>query len=156
MKKIFKTLVYSLLIAGTVNAQSITDEAEVTTVKEYELNNEKTITIKTTSTERRNFTFDPNDTGQQNQNLVDAPIYVEKTIIIDYDNDNRFDKQVKLTYQKRMEDDLNYVATPDGLYITSSDSTPLFITEPGAYELDSKNIDNIMILVENLNTIKSK
>jgi len=156
MKTILKTIACSLLIVGSVSAQSITDKAATTTVKEYEINNKKTITIKTTSTERRNFIFDSNDAGQQNQNLVGAPVYVEKTIMIDYDNDDRFDKEVQLTYQKHTEEDLNYVATPDGLYITSSDSTPLFITEPGAYELDSKNIDNVMIVVENLNTIRSK
>jgi len=154
MKTILKTIACSLLIAGTVNAQSITDEAKTTTVKEYEINNEKTITVKTTSVERRNLMLDPKDAGELNQSLVDSPIYVEKSIMIDYDNDDRFDREVHLTYQKRMEDDLNYVATPNGIYISSSDSTPLFITEPGAYELDSRDIENIKILVKNINTTK--
>lgn len=50
MKTTMKTLLCSLLIAGSVSAQSVADKAKTTTVKEYELNNEKTITIKTTST----------------------------------------------------------------------------------------------------------
>ncbi|WP_299211469.1 hypothetical protein [uncultured Dokdonia sp.] len=149
-----KTLLCSLLIAGSVSAQSVADKAKTTTVKEYELNNEKTITIKTTSTERRNLILDPKDAGELNQSLINSPIYVEKSIMIDYDNDDRFDREVQLTYQKRMEGDLNYVATPKGIYISSSDSTPLFITKPGAYELSSKNIDNIKILVKDINTTK--
>lgn len=154
MKTTMKTLVCSLLIAGSVSAQSVADKTQTTTIKEYEINNKKAITIKTTSTEKRNIVLDSEDAGELNQNLVDSPIYVEKSIMIDYDGDDRFDREVLLTYQKRMEDDLNYVATPNGIYISSSDSTPLFITEPGAYELDSKDIDNIKILVKDINTTK--
>ncbi len=154
MKTILKTIACSLLIAGSVNAQSITDEANITTIRAYELNNEEIITVKTISKEVRELELDPNDAGQLNQSLVDAPVYVEKTIMIDNDNDTRYDKEVQLTYKRDVEDSLNYIATPEGVYITSSDSTPLFITEVGAYELDSKNVDNITIVVENLNTIK--
>ena len=154
MKTILKTIACSLLIAGSVNAQSIIDEANITSVREYKLNNEEIITVKTISKEVRELKLDPNDAGQLNQTLIDAPVYVEKTIMIDNDNDARYDKEVQMTYQRDIKNSLNYITTADGVYITSSDNTPLFITEAGAYELDAEKVDNITIVVENLNTIK--
>ncbi|WP_299764024.1 hypothetical protein [uncultured Dokdonia sp.] len=154
MKTILKTIACSLLIAGTVNAQSITDKANITTIKEYELNNEEIVTIKTISKERRDLSFKVEDAGKLNQSLVDAPVYVEKIIMIDHDNDTSYDKEVLITYQKDVEDSLNYTATPEGVYITSSDSTPLFVTEEGTYQVDSQDVEDITIVVEDLNKTK--
>ncbi|WP_299676388.1 hypothetical protein [uncultured Dokdonia sp.] len=154
MKTILKTIACSLLIAGTVNAQSITDEANITTIKEYELNNNEVVTIKTISKERRDLSFKVEDAGKLNQSLVDAPVYVEKIIMIDHDNDTSYDKEVLITYQKDVEDSLNYTATPEGVYITSSDSTPLFVIEEGTYQVDSQDVEDITIVVEDLNKTK--
>lgn len=153
MKNMIKSLSIVLLIAGTAGAQNIVDEADITTIKEYEINDNQTLTVKTVSSQERVLSFDPKDAGKLNQSLVDAPVKVEETIWIDSDSDKRFDKEFKLSYLKDVDQELNYSPTMDGIYINTSDDT-IVITEAGSFEVDADAVENVKIEVETLSDEK--
>lgn len=154
MKNIFKTMALSIFVMGAAQAQTIVDEANITTTKEYEVNGAETMVVKTKSSEERVLMFDPADKGELNQNLIDAPVMVEKTIWIDNDNDSQFEKEIKLTYEKEIEENLAYQITPQGLAIQTLDNKRVLFAESGSYELDSKMIEEIDIEIEEINTDK--
>lgn len=58
MKTTIKTLVASVLITGSISAQSLTNTSKETTIEDYNFNNnKKTVTVKTIKSETQNLQF---------------------------------------------------------------------------------------------------
>lgn len=156
MKTIIKTLFASLLITGSISAQSLTNTSKETTIEEYNFNNnEKIVTIKTIKSETQNLQFEKEDKGELNQNLDNTSINVTKEILIDNDEDVFYDKKLVVTYTKKNGEDehLTYTNTPEGIFISEpgiiKNRNPLFLTEVGTYK-----VSDVTITIEDLNFVK--
>lgn len=150
MKSIVITAFFLFIITGTAWAQAIVDEVAITTTKEYEVNQYESMIVKTTEAQERILRFDPRDKGKLNQNLVDAPVLVEKTIWIDDNNDQIFDKEITLSYKKDINENLLYQVTPEGVYITTKDRNRLLFSQEGSYDIETKQVDVLTIAVDEL------
>jgi hypothetical protein len=70
--------------------------------------------------------LDPKDQYKLNQDIIYMPTQVSKTIMLDYDVDDSFDKKVEFTYEKSDNYDLDFTLTKDGIIILT-DKEDLFV-----------------------------
>lgn len=148
MKTLFKTTFFAILLSTgfTAFGQTIANESEETTIKKVRKNND-TYTVKTVIKKEQPLKLDPQDSGKVNQSTLEAPVMVERTIYIDNDNDNRYDKKVTMSYSKDVEENLDYMIAKRGIIFLNDVGISYVITE-GDYEVMTEEFGLIEISVE--------
>lgn len=118
-----KNLIVGLLfIAGimTVNAQ--TEVIKTTEVKKAKKVNEKGETydtkVKVVTTKEKKVKFDPKQKHQLNQGVIETPVAVEKTIMVDNDKDPFYDSKTKVNYFKYKGEQYGFLIDQKDLLIT--------------------------------------
>lgn len=127
-----KNLIIILLLIGvitTVNSQSeVVKTTKIQKKQSIDKNGVKYNTKVKVVTEKSQTTkFDPNQKNKLNQKIVDSPVAVSKTIMVDNDKDSFYDKKIKVKYF--MYKDVKY-----GFLINNNN---LLIT----YKLEGKDIE---------------
>lgn len=147
MKTLFKAATLALFITGTTGAQNHIQEIKTTRIESFVNSKEDTITIKTVNHEVQPLLFDT----AIDQDLIEPPIYVDKTIYIDNDSDPLFEKEVSVSYiLKDVGQELNYVATANGVNIITSHFTSRPVTKEGVHEIEIEGFDNMTVILENI------
>ncbi|MCG8184080.1 hypothetical protein [Tenacibaculum piscium] len=100
-----KNLIVSLLLIGiveTVSSQS--DIIKITEVKKAQKTTKKgvdyTTKVKVTTEKSQRTKFDPNQKHKLNQNRVESPVAIKKTIMVDNDLDPNYDAKTSVKYYK--------------------------------------------------------
>jgi hypothetical protein len=148
MKTLLKTTFFAILMTTgfTAFGQTTASESEKTTIKKIRKNNDS-YTVKTVIKKEQPLKLDPNDRGKLNQGTIEAPILVQRTIYIDNDNDNRYDKKVTMSYNKDVEENLDYMIAKRGIIFLNDVGISYVITE-GDYEVMTEEFGLIEISVE--------
>ncbi len=156
MKTTMKTSFFALLIATTtgISAQVNMNEVESTEIKTVELNEKEAFTVKTVTEEVKALRFERADIGKEEKNLRPTPILVTKTIWIDNDKDDLFDKKIRMFYSKDDNAKLNYIATEDGVLVKDGKGISKLVSEEGIYQLNSDDTESVIISFDNLEASK--
>ncbi len=155
MKNIIKTTALTLLMTGVAGAQTLINERTTTKKEIFKLTDSEVVVVKTIDHQIHQLVFDPADEGKTNQKLTESPVYVDKKIYIDNNNDGVYDKEVQISYIKEEEEknQLEYVPTEDGVLITTSNNTSKLINEEGMYEVEIEDLEDVTILVEDISEL---
>lgn len=126
-----KNLIVGLLfIFGITVANAQTEVIKTTEVKKNQKVNENGVAyntkVKVITKKEKTTKFDPNQKHQLNQDVVESPITVEKTIMVDNDGDSFYDSKAKIKYFKYKGNKYDFLINKNDLLIT--------------YKLDDKDI----------------
>lgn len=112
----------------TMNAQ--TEVIKTTEVKKAKKVNEKgevyNTKVKVVTQKEKEMKFDPKQKHKLNQDVVESPITVDKTIMVDNDSDAFYDTKTKVKYFKYKGNKYDFLIDKNNLLIT--------------YKLDDKDI----------------
>ncbi|MGM5471079.1 hypothetical protein ACS386_12440 [Flavobacteriaceae bacterium LMO-SS05] len=91
-----------LLLTAPVFAQekpkNVSEEVETTTIKVNNGTEVKEKKVKVTTRKEQHIKLDEKDKNKMDQDIVESPVKVKKTIEIDYDGDNSYDSKVEVGY----------------------------------------------------------
>ncbi len=132
-----KNLIIGLLLVGvitTVNSQTeVVKTTKVEKSQKVDKNGVKYDTkVKVVTEKSQKAKFDPNQKNKLNQKIVDSPITVSKTIMVDNDKDPFYDTKTKVIYFKYKDVKYDFLINQNDLLIT--------------YKLDDKNITSAKAL----------
>lgn len=148
-KKYICALGALLLTIVSINAQ-ISNTTKETNTEIISINDKETYKIKTIDEKVQRLVFKSEDKGEVNQSVAPLPTAVTKTIFIDNDKNDGFDKKIRLLYSKNQDDQLVYTTTQEGIIFLNDTGSTDVITKEGLYQIDTETIDNVIIMVENL------
>ena len=118
-----KNLILGLMSIGTIitmNAQ--TEVIKTTEVKKAKKVNEKgksySTKVKVVTKKEKETKFDPKQKHKLNQDIVESPITVDKTIMVDNDSDVFYDSKAKVKYFKYKGNKYDFLIDKNNLLIT--------------------------------------
>lgn len=147
-------LVFAFAVTG-IYAQENTDIVKETKTRIYAVDKgaqSTTYFVNVVSTEEQKVRLQEEDKGKLNQDRAKTPIEVTKRVIIDDYNAGK--KEIKLSYFKAPGEELNLVATAEGLAIISDSNTMHHIDEKGVYMVYSEDSLDDIVIVEEFETIR--
>lgn len=127
-----KNLIYIclFLFAGTIMSQEKPKNvSEETTVKTTKTNNGEKITeskVKVTTREEQNIEFDEKDKNKTDQNIIDSPTKITKTLEIDDNKNQAYDSKVEIAYYEFDGRKYNFTKNDTGFLITSDNKNDAF------------------------------
>ena len=145
-----KIALLGLFTTATVSAQTNINLTEITKVQIYTNSFGETFKVKTITKERQPHVLDIDERYDLNQTKAYSPVYVDRTVWIDNDNDDIYEKEVILSYTKDMNNQLDYIATANGLFIETSPSSNRLVTEEGTYIVKTVAVNDLTVVVEDV------
>jgi hypothetical protein len=71
-----------------------------------------------------------------------------KTVWIDNDMDNRYDKMIRLSYDKKFGEDVTFDTIADGLVFTDDQGRTMMVRDYGFYVMNSGEDNEVIITVD--------
>ena len=100
MKNLATLTFIGILATGSLTAQSFIDKTETTEFSIVKKDSGEPALVKTIKREHHPIIFDEADKTKLNQDIAMTPTYVNKTILVDVDNDAVYEKEAFISYRK--------------------------------------------------------
>ena len=152
--KEYLLLVFAFAVTG-IYAQENTDVVKETETKIYTVDKGEgpiTYTVSVVDQKQQKVKLQEQDKDKLNQERAETPVEVSKTITIDDYNAGK--KHIKLSYFKRANEKLDFVATDGGFAIISDDNTMHHIDDKGVYMVYSEESLDDVVIVEEFETLR--
>lgn len=147
--------VIALFLGGMIATaqEHLKTKTKETTVKEVMQGDSQLFKSKVVREKTQILRFKESSEGdyEKDLDLDGSPVKVVKTVWIDNDMDNRYDKMVRLSYANKYDEQVTFETTADGLVFKDSMGRMMMIKDYGYYVLNSGQDDEIFITVDSTN-----
>jgi hypothetical protein len=94
--------------------------------------------------------FEESDSNsyEKDIDLDSSPIKVVKTVYIDNDMDNRYDKMIRLSYDKKFGKDVTFDTIADGLVFQDDQGRAVMVRDYGFYIMNPGQDNEVIIIVD--------
>ena len=151
MKYLLTFAVSVFLFNTNVKAQEkLENKTKETKITEVTQGDKKVFESKVVREEIQQLKFKESSEGsyEKDLDLDGSPIKVVKTIWIDNNMDMRYDKMIRLSYDKKFDEQVTFDTTANGLMFKDDKGRSLLVTDYGFYVMNSGQDDEIMITVD--------
>ncbi|BAO55110.1 hypothetical protein [Nonlabens marinus] len=151
MKYLITAAVSVFLFSTPLQAQDkLENKTKETKVTEITQGGEKIFESKVVREEIQKLKFTESSEGsyEKDLDLDGSPFKVIKTVWIDNDMDNRYDKMIRLSYDKKFDEQVTFEPTADGLLFKDDEGHSMLVTDYGYYVMNSGQDDEILITVD--------
>lgn len=151
MKYIVVTAFVALFSTSIATAQGkVENTSTETTTKKVMQEGKKLFETKVVKEEIQQLKFEAGDADsyEKDIDLDGSPIKVIKTVWIDNDMDNQYDKVIRLTYNKAYDENVIFDTTADGLVFTDKMGRTMMVKDVGFYVLNPSQKGEIYITVD--------
>jgi len=155
MNYIMQTAFVALLGTCIVTAQEkVENSSTETKTKKVMQDGKKLFETKVVKEEIQELKFQEEDADDYNKDidLEASTIKVIKTVWIDNDLDNRYDKKIRLTYNKAYDDDIKFDTVIDGIVFTDAQGRTTMVQDVGFYVLNPGLENEVYISVDESTT----
>ena len=151
MKYLLSVAVSVFLLSNSIQAQDkLENKTKETKVTEITQGDKKIFESKVVREEIQKLKFTESSEGsyEKDLDLNGSPFKVIKTVWIDNDMDNRYDKMIRLSYDKKFDEQVTFDTTANGLVFKDDKGRSMLIRDYGYYVMNSGQDDEILITVD--------
>jgi hypothetical protein len=150
MKNLWITVLLIVGATAMMTAQEeIKNSNKETRTKTVMQDGKKLFETKTVIEEIQQLEFKDEDADsyEKDLDLDGSNVKVIKTVWIDNDLDNTYDKKISLTYNKAYDDEVKFDTTADGILFTNANGQTMLVKDSGFYVMNPSTDREIYISV---------